>query len=225
MQLSFTEENYLKAIYQLWEKNVKKVTTNSIASAVQSAPASVTDMIRKLHEKKLINYARYKGVSLTRTGKKMAVGIIRKHRLWELFLYSKLGFSWDEVHDIAEQLEHIRSEALVEKLYEYLGKPKWDPHGDPIPDGNGIFHERRTIHLSRAKTNGIYRVSGVADHSPHFLQYLDKNGFTLSKKIIVKSITSYDGSMTLTLGNSRALKHISSEVAENLLVTPYRKEK
>ena len=147
---TLTEENYLKAIYKLHEDKPDKINTNAIAGLVDTAPASVTDMLRKLADKKLIRYAKYQGVSLTATGKKAAVSVIRKHRLWELFLVEKLGYSWDEVHEIAEQLEHIHSDSLVSRLSTFLGNPRMDPHGDPIPDENGNFHSRKSIPLSAA---------------------------------------------------------------------------
>jgi len=219
MILSFAEENYLKAIYKLRESGMVKITTNAISSAVSTSPASVTDMIQKLAEKKLVNYERYQGVSLTTQGKKSAIGVIRKHRLWELFLVEKLEYSWDEVHEIAEQLEHIQSESLVKKLYAFLGKPKWDPHGDPIPDENGIFHSQKTILLTDANKNEKLIISGVVDHRPDFLQYLDKNELSLGKKILIKEITAYDSSMTIQINGSKNTKHISADVAKNILVT------
>ena len=219
MLLSYTEENYLKAIYKLRERSSLRITTNSIASLVATAPASVTDMLQKLAEKKLVNYERYQGVSLTSLGIKSAVSVIRKHRLWELFLVDKLGFNWDEVHEIAEQLEHIQSESLVKKLYNFLGRPKCDPHGDPIPDENGNFHSKKTFPLASAGTNEKLVISGVIDHRADFLQYLDKNGLSIGRKIIVKEITAYDSSMTLTVGTPKILKHISAEVAKNILVS------
>ncbi len=219
MQLSFSEENYLKAIFKIREQKSDKITTNAIALAVEASPASVTDMVQKLHEKKLVNYQRYQGVSLTTQGEKSAVGVIRKHRLWELFLVSKLGFTWDEVHDIAEQLEHIQSDSLVKRLYSFLGKPKWDPHGDPIPDERGNFYSPKTILLTNALKDIKYELCGVIDHSPDFLKYLDKQGLTLGKKITVKQITDYDGSMKIALAGNRSLKFISADVARNLLIS------
>lgn len=219
MVLSFTEENYLKAIYKLMESGTSKINTNAISTEVDTAPASVTDMIRKLAEKKLVNYAKYQGVSLTGQGKKSAINVIRKHRLWELFLVSKLGFSWDEVHEIAEQLEHIQSESLVKKLYAFLGKPKWDPHGDPIPDEQGNFFSQKSFPLSTATENEKLVISGVAEHSTDFLQFLDKNGLTRGKKIFIKEITAYDQSMCISVNGTKQVRYISAEVARNILVT------
>jgi DtxR family Mn-dependent transcriptional regulator len=219
MLLSFTEENYLKAIYKLHEKGPSKINTNAIARAVATAPASVSDMLRKLSDKKLVNYERYQGVSLTALGKRSAVSVIRKHRLWELFLVTKLGFNWDEVHEIAEELEHIRSESLVKKLYAFLGRPKWDPHGDPIPDEHGNFHTQNTFPLSSAGKNERLVISGVIDHRADFLQYLKKNNLLPGKKISVKVITPYDQSMEIACEGPRTTRHISAEVAKNILVT------
>lgn len=222
MRLTFTEENYLKAIYKLREQSDTRISTNSIASLVATAPASVTDMLQKLAEKKLLNYERYQGVSLTPQGIKSAVSVIRKHRLWELFLVEKLGFNWDEVHDIAEELEHIQSESLVKKLYTFLGKPKFDPHGDPIPDEHGNFHLQKAFPLATALVKDKLVISGVVDHRTDFLQYLDKAGLSLGKKITVKEITAYDSSMAINVLGTKSVKHISAEVAKNILVTIFK---
>lgn len=215
---SFTEENYLKAIYKLLEKGDKKISTNAIARLVETAPASVTDMLKKLSEKKLISYEKYKGVSLTAAGKKIAVAIIRKHRLWELFLVDKLGFRWDEVHDMAEQLEHIKSDTLVEKLNNYLGNPRFDPHGDPIPDEKGNFHTVHTYPLSSAKLNEKVTITGVIDHGPAFLKFLSRNELSLGQRIAVKEIQEFDGSMKIAISGKSIALQISHDVAKNLLV-------
>jgi DtxR family Mn-dependent transcriptional regulator len=215
---SFTEENYLKAIYKIEEKNDGKITTNAIAEIVDTTPASVTDMLRKLAEKKFIRYEKYQGVSLTATGKKVAVSIIRKHRLWELFLVEKLHFKWDEVHDIAEQLEHIVSDELINRLDEFLGNPKTDPHGDPIPDENGRFHSKKTFPLSEAGGDTAVFITGVIDHNPSFLKYLDKSGLLPGKKVEVKEFIDYDRSLNISISSSKKLFHISYDVAKNILV-------
>ncbi len=215
---SFTEENYLKAIYKLLEKGERKISTTAIAKLVETAPASVTDMLKKLSEKKLISYEKYQGVSLTSSGKKIAITIIRKHRLWELFLVEKLGFKWDEVHDMAEQLEHIKSEELVEKLNTYLGKPRFDPHGDPIPDEQGNFHPVPTYPLSAARPMEQVTITGVIDHGTSFLRYLSKHGLSLGQKITVKEILEFDKSLNLVFSRKGPLLHISHDVAKNILV-------
>src|SRR5688572_3663166 len=145
---SHTEENYLKAIFKLLEKEKGEVSTNAIAEKVNTKAASVTDMLKKLADKKLINYKKYQGVTLTAKGEKIAINIIRKHRLWEVFLVEKLKYKWDEIHDIAEQLEHIQSDSLIDRIDSFLNYPKFDPHGDPIPDLNGNFQQQKSQLLS-----------------------------------------------------------------------------
>jgi Mn-dependent transcriptional regulator len=151
MELSITEENYIKAIFHLSEKSEQSVATNDIAAQVNATAASVSDMLKKLKQKKLITYEKYYGVKLTVEGQKQALAIVRKHRLWEVFLVDKLGYSWDEIHDLAEQLEHIRSEELIERLDKFLGNPKFDPHGDPIPDSSGKIQTVKHVLLSEVK--------------------------------------------------------------------------
>ena len=216
---SLAEENYLKAIFKLSEKKADKVFTNDIAAMMRMKPSSVTDMIQKLSEKKMIRYKKYQGVTMTKTGKNAALIIIRKHRLWELFLTSKLGFKWDEVHDIAEQLEHIRSEKLVRRLDRFLGLPKFDPHGDPIPDGKGIIRSHKAFPLGEVRPAWTVTITGVIDHQPSFLQHLDKCGLALGMKLRVRDITDYDKSMYITVLKTRKQLHISHDVAKNILVT------
>lgn len=213
---SFTEENYLKAIYHLGGAGNVAVNTNSIAELTNTKAASVTDMLKKLAEKGLINYVKYQGVTLTEKGKRTAINIVRKHRLWEVFLVEKLGFKWDEVHDIAEELEHINSDQLVDRLDKFLGCPKADPHGDPIPDRDGIFHKKELVKLSDLPAKQEGKISGVNEHSATFLQYLEKTGLTLGKAIIVKEALEYDGSVILVIDNREIT--VSSKVAKNLLI-------
>lgn len=215
---SFTEENYLKAIYKLLENNNEEVSTNSIASKMSTTPASVTDMLKKLANKKFIYYKKYQGVTLTPKGEKIAINVIRKHRLWEFFLVEKLNFKWDEIHDIAEQLEHINSEKLVERIDAFLNYPKFDPHGDPIPDITGKFQEQKSQLLSKLKKNTACIVTGVVDHSPAFLQHLDKSGIRLGCEIKIKDIIEYDQSLKIDV-NKRAMLQISNEIARNILVS------
>ena len=213
---TLAEENYLKSIYHL-SLNTQNVSTNQIAALLNTKAASVTDMLKKLADKQLINYARYQGVSLTIAGEKIALHIVRKHRLWEYFLVEKLNFKWDEVHEMAEEMEHISSKELVNRLDEFMNFPKYDPHGDPIPDSNGNFksHDLKPIAMIAVDESGI--VSGVRDHSPGFLQYLEKQQLTIGRKIKVTEIIAYDHSMVLQIDNNKV--HISREVANNLLVT------
>lgn len=220
---SLTEENYLKAIYKLVEQEGEAVSTNAIAEKVQTKAASVSEMLKKLSDKKLINYRKYQGVTLTGQGKKIALTIIRKHRLWEVFLVSKLNFKWDEVHDIAEELEHISSEKLVEHLDKFLGYPKFDPHGDPIPDVNGKFHTQKSQLLSVLAKSTSSVMTGVVDHSPAFLQYLDKVGLTLGNEIKIKDIVEYDKSLQVSINRKPAI-YISHEVAKNILVIANEKK-
>src|SRR6202012_3976897 len=203
---TLAEENYLKSIYHL-SLNNDNVSTNQIAALLNTRAASVTDMLKKLADKALINYTRYQGVSLTSSGEKIALHIIRKHRLWEYFLVEKLNFKWDEVHDMAEELEHISSKELIDRLDKFMGCPKYDPHGDPIPDSNGNFkvHDLKPVSLAVVNEGGV--ISGVRDHSTAFLQYLEKQGLTIGKKIKVKEIMDYDHSMILQLENTNV--HIS----------------
>jgi len=213
---TFTEENYLKAIYHLSTQS-KSVSTNQIAASLNTKAASVTDMLKKLAEKELINYARYQGVTLSQKGEKVALSIVRKHRLWEYFLVEKLNFKWDEVHEVAEELEHISSRELVDRLDEFMGHPKFDPHGDPIPDKNGHFKANELKPVSSLLVNTVGIISGVREHSPAFLQHLEKIKLVIGKKIKVCDINSYDHSITLLLEDE--LLYISRDVANNLLIT------
>jgi DtxR family Mn-dependent transcriptional regulator len=212
---TFTEENYLKAIYHLaWPAG--SASTNQIAAALNTKAASVTDMLKKLADKDLINYTRYQGVSLTANGKKIAISIIRKHRLWEYFLVEKLHFKWDEVHDVAEELEHISSKELIDRLDDFMGNPQYDPHGDPIPDCNGHFKMNELKPVSILSVNQKGTVSGVKDHSTVFLQHLEKLQLTIGKKIKVTEINKYDHSVTIQSDDKKI--YISREVADNLLI-------
>lgn len=214
---SYTEENYLKAIYHLSINGNESVSTNSIAAVMNTKAASVTDMLKKLFEKKLINYARYQGVSLTDEGKIIAVSIIRKHRLWEYFLVEKLDFKWHEVHDVAEELEHITSTELVDRLDKFLGYPKHDPHGDPIPDVNGRFNTNELKPIAELLVDEGGLIMGVREHMPQFLQYLEKMRLTIGNRVKVVEIVEYDQSVVLQL-NNEDIFNISRDVAKNILV-------
>ena len=214
---SFTEENYLKAIYKLQETNGEVVATSALAQVMGVHAPSVTDMLKRIAGKKLVTYQKSRGVKLTDKGRKVAVGIIRNHRLWEVFLVDKLGYKWDEVHDLAEQLEHIHSEDLVNKLDAYLGYPKSDPHGDPIPDKNGVIPKVKSVLLSSLREGDQATFTGVTDHSTAFLNYLDKAGILLGDTIKIKRIEEYDQSYTLQLKGRRDVV-ISLKVANSLLV-------
>ena len=214
---SFTEENYLKAIYKLQEQSELAINTNAIATAIQTKAASVTDMVKKLSEKKLLKYEKYKGVELTQLGKSIAIDTVRKHRLWETFLHNKLNFSWDEVHDIAEQLEHIQSQELIDKLDEFLGFPSHDPHGDPIPGRNGVIQQNNFILLSELLIGDSGIISGVVNHSALFLQHLEKNELVLGKKLLIVEISAFDQLVKVQVDNKKT-QQLSSEVVRNILV-------
>ncbi|MCS6822783.1 MAG: metal-dependent transcriptional regulator [Cytophagaceae bacterium] len=216
--LTYTEENYIKCIYALSDDNKKEVFTNDLAEAVKTKPASVSDMLKRLHSKKLINYKRYKGVTLTRSGKEHALKIIRKHRLWEVFLVDKLKFTWDQVHEVAEQLEHIQSQLLIERLDEFLGYPAYDPHGDPIPSAEGVMKIKKQILLSEMKKNQSGEVSCLKDTSSSFLQYLDTLGIEIGSKIKIEDIADYDRSVTVILNKNRKIV-ISEKVSTNIFVS------
>jgi DtxR family transcriptional regulator, Mn-dependent transcriptional regulator len=215
--LSLTEENYLKAIYHLSEGGAKSVLTNELAEAMSTKAASVTDMIKKLSLKDVISYEKYHGVNVTTFGKTEALLVIRKHRLWETFLVQKLGFTWDEVHQIAEQLEHIHSVRLIDKLDEFLGFPKVDPHGDPIPDGNGKIKAQPQVSLDQLKEGYHGTISAVKDSDSNLLKYLDKIGAKPGKKIKVTGKEEYDESMEIQIGDKKVF--ISKDVSKNILVT------
>ncbi len=218
MLVSYTEENYLKAIYALSRLYIDaEVSTNQISDHLKNKAASVTDMLKKLSDKKLIDYKPYKGVKLTDKGKKTAIKVIRKHRLWEAFLVEKLKFKWDEVHDIAEQLEHIQSDELIQKLDNFLGNPKCDPHGDPIPDATGKFSAQRSIALSLAKQKNSLIVTGVSDHSSDFLKYLSSSGIALGDNLKIEESNSYDKSLKIKVNNKHSL-FLSHKAALNILV-------
>ena len=213
---TLSEENYLKAIYHLEETSKKGISTNSIAKKLDTKASSVTDMVKKLSEKKVIVYKKYQGVTLTEFGKKTAAIIIRKHRLWEVFLFEKLNFFWDEVHEIAEQLEHIKSEALIDKLNQFLGFPTIDPHGDPIPDKDGKITKRKKVKLSTLKENEQSVLLSIKDSSDDFLRYLDKKGIAIGHLIKVISIEPFDKSLQIEIDKKEIV--ITDEIANNLLV-------
>ncbi|HAL81803.1 MAG TPA: iron-dependent repressor [Mucilaginibacter sp.] len=212
---TLAEENYLKSIYHL-SLDTENVSTNQLAAFINTKASSVTDMLKKLAEKALINYTPYQGVNLTVAGEKIAVNIIRKHRLWEYFLVEKLDFKWDEVHEMAEEMEHISSNELIDRLDKFMGYPKHDPHGDPIPDCNGLFKIHNLKPLSAIAVNESGVICGVRDHSPAFLQYLEKQSLIIGKKITVAEIIEFDHSVVLQTTDKEI--QISREVANNLLI-------
>ncbi|MGB0887003.1 MAG: metal-dependent transcriptional regulator [Vicingaceae bacterium] len=214
---SFTEENYLKAIFKLSQKTDQGISTNAIAESLETKASSVTDMIKKLSEKKLVNYKKYQGVNLTKKGKDIAVSIIRNHRLWEVFLVDKLNFKWDEVHDLAEDLEHINSKKLTDQLDAFLEYPKYDPHGDPIPDKDGNINRHQDITLADLKLNEQGIVVGVKEHSKSYLNYLEAINLVLGTTIKVKEIVDFDRSMSVTV-NQKESVNISNQASKNLII-------
>lgn len=209
---TYVEENYLKAIFHLSSQGEKSVSTNAIALELNTTPASVSDMIRKLSKKKALYYEKYKGVNVSPKGKEIALRVIRKHRLWEVFLVQKLKFKWDEVHDIAEQLEHIKSPILIKRLDDFLGFPKYDPHGDPIPDEDGKFHDLKKQPLSQSLVGAKGAVIGVEDSSSSFLKYLDKVGISIGTELTIVDKNDFDGSLDVEFdGKTITVSPIASE--------------
>ena len=212
--MTLSEEDYIKAIYHLGKGKNTNVSTNAIAEQMETKPSSGTDRGRKLSEKGLINYKKYKGVSLTKFGTKTALNLVRKHRLWEVFLVEKLDFSWDEVHEVAEQLEHIKSEKLVDKLDKHLGFPEVDPHGDPIPTKEGFFKKsvKKLLNEVPVGTTGV--CVGVKDSSAPFLKFLDRNHIALGDQITILEKEEFDGSLYIQIKETDI--HISDQIASNL---------
>lgn len=200
--ISLTEENYLKVIYKLAQLN-KEITVKEIADSLNIKMPTVNSMIKKLDEKKLIRYQKYKAIEITEKGKKEALYILRKHRLTELFLSQVMGLGWEEVHDIAEQIEHIQSDLFFNRIDKMLGYPQFDPHGEPIPDANGKLPVYKSFPLSEAQLNKVYKVTGVANHHPSFLQFLDNIGLGLGSSIEIKEIQEFDKSMEVKINNKQ----------------------
>lgn len=214
---SFTEENYLKAILFLTMNGENGASTNAISMRLRTTPASVSDMLKRLAEKDLLLYRKYQGVNLTDEGRRVAMRTLRKHRLWEVFLVEKLGFGWEEVHDVAEQLEHIQSVKLTDRLDAYLGNPKYDPHGDPIPDKDGQLPKYSELLLSDCDLGDNLLVRGVKDSSREFLEYLEKFGVGLGTRLTIIAKEKFDGSMQISLEQQRLLM-LSQQVSINLFV-------
>ncbi|RYG04418.1 MAG: metal-dependent transcriptional regulator [Chitinophagaceae bacterium] len=239
MKYSSSKENYVKAIFHLQEIH-GLVTTNALANELQTRPASVTDMLKKLKTQKLIIYEKYKGFKLNQEGRKIALQIVRKHRLWEFFLVEKLGFGWDEVHEIAEELEHISSVALVDRLDKFLDYPKSDPHGDPIPDSQGRVVTRVQVDLLQLPLKKIARVGSIGDQSPEMLELLTHKNIGLGTRLEIQKKFLFDNSLEVKVeslskesrnteqGNNKQSKKrvavktvvtISEHVAKNVFVT------
>jgi DtxR family Mn-dependent transcriptional regulator len=217
MKVSSSKENYIKAIFHLQEED-GIVTTNVLARQLDTRAASVTDMLKKLKTQKLLMYEKYRGFKLSPEGKKIALQIVRKHRLWELFLVKKLNFGWEEVHEMAEELEHITSKKLVDRLDEFLGFPKADPHGDPIPDTHGKVSQKKQVSLIDMKLNSTAIVSNISDQSPQMLDLLRHKGLGLGTRVEIKKRFAFDDSVELKVKNHPAIT-ISGSVAKNVFVT------
>lgn len=211
-----TIENYLKTIYNLSSNNTAVVSNQKIADRLSLNPATVTEGLRKLHELKYVVYEKSYGSRLTTTGSKLALDIVRRHRIWETYLAKELGFGWDEVHAIAEELEHVNNVKLINKLASILGNPTYDPHGDPIPDAKGKIHKSNFIKLSETKVKGNYKVMGVTDHSPTFLKYLEKHQLIIGAGISIKTIEDFDNSIILVCQKKEV--SISPKAAECIIV-------
>ncbi len=214
--LTHSEENYLKAIFHLSLETDEDISTNAIALKINSQPSSVTEMLKKMSDKSMISYQKYKGVSLTEVGQKTALKIIRKHRLWEVFLFDKLNFSWDEVHEIAEQLEHIHSDKLTQELDRFLDYPQHDPHGDPIPNRAGFIQYSEKILLATLQVGETARFVGVKDSSAVFLQYLDKRNIALGDLLTISFIEAFDQSMHVLINDSNHI--LSKQTINNIYV-------
>lgn len=216
--MNISIENYLKSIYILSLGSPDGVATNAIATAMDMKPSSVTDMLKKLDDKGLVKHIPYQGTDLTIKGKRIAVEVIRKHRLWEFFLVEKLGFAWDEVHEIAEQMEHVHSEKLIDRLDDFLGKPSHDPHGDPIPDKTGQMPAAKVTPLHHVPVGKKAIVRAVKDHSPAFLRHLGTLNLMPGQKLHLTNRLEYDGTCVLVLLPSKTSIQISSATSSNLLV-------
>ncbi|MXV37967.1 metal-dependent transcriptional regulator [Flavobacteriaceae bacterium Ap0902] len=215
--LSFTEENYLKAIFKIGVENgEQEAGTNDLATALNLKPASVNEMLKRLSEKDLVVYKKYEKTKLTPEGTTIAKDVIRKHRLWETFLYEKLDFSWDEVHEVAEELEHIHSKKLINGLDKFLGHPKFDPHGDPIPDKDGKIERRTKQLLSAIEVGETCKMVSVKDNSSVFLQYVASLGLRLNNQIKIIDRQGFDGLTTIEVNGEK--KTVSQKFTNNIYV-------
>jgi DtxR family Mn-dependent transcriptional regulator len=211
-----SEENYLKTLFKLSNRQVKKVNNIALAKELALNPATVLEMVRKLATKKLVKVLPDKTIQLTDAGKKKALFIIRKHRLWEVFLTDKLKYGWNEVHELAEQLEHVESEDMVDRLEAFLGYPAFDPHGDPIPDRNGNIKAKTSVPLSHATKAKNYVVVNLADTSDSFLDYLEKLNIKPGTKLRLEEHNQYDNSSTIIV--AKKMSQLSEKAARNILV-------
>ena len=216
MKYSVSEENYIKGIYHL-QQQTETVNTNSLANELNTKPASVTDMLKKLQTKKLLEYEKYKGFKLNAAGIKIALHIIRRHRLWEYFLVNKLGFEWDQVHEIAEELEHVSSVELTDKLDIFLNFPTTDPHGDPIPDKNGKITFIKQLNLVTVAEKKNVVVSSVSNQSSELLEMLKHYNIAIGTSLRVNKHFVFDGSIEIKV-LKQAPRIISEQVAKYIFV-------
>ena len=216
--LSTAEENYVKSIYHL-QQSFDSVSTNTLSEHIKTKPASVTDMLKKLQLKNLLNYNPYKGFKLSKEGNKAALNIIRRHRLWEYFLVNQLQFSWEEVHEVAEQLEHVTSRKLIDKLDAFLGFPKFDPHGDPIPDNNGKINHQQQMPLFLLPLNTMAVITSVQNQSSDLLAFLTNRNMHIGTRLEVKQKLNFDNSLEVKIKNRQSF-HVSEQVANAIRVNP-----
>ncbi len=224
--LSVAEENYLKGIYFCEEKSTDPegiVSTNEISDQLATKPASVTDMLKRLAQRGYIDYERYYGAKLTHSGRKAALEVIRRHRLWECFLVTTLNFKWDEVHEVAEQLEHVQSKLLTERLDAFLGSPQYDPHGDPIPSAEGVVPAYIGRSVSDLQVGDSVIMMGVSDSSSPFLQHLDTLKIGLGTTFTVTAKNDFDGAVTVLLGKDKQQMFFSEKTARSILTQPFAK--
>ncbi len=219
MRLSHTEEKYLKVIYQQGDNGTAAVSTNVMAASLHTSPAAVTDMVQKLHEKELVVYQKYQGVTISPTGKAHALQIIRKHFLWEVFLVDKLKLGWEEVHEIAEQLEHIQSPVLIQRLDSFLGTPAYSPHGNPIPNAQGEIAHKASVVLTSLEVGSSGIIIALKDGTSPFLQYLNKRNIYLGAQISVVEKLPFDQSMDVSIDQLPKI-NISRQVSDNILIVP-----
>jgi DtxR family Mn-dependent transcriptional regulator len=216
MNFSVSEENYIKSIYHL-QQETGLVNTNALAAEMNTKAASVTDMLKKLSDKKILLYEKYRGFKLTDNGKKIALSVVRRHRLWEFFLVEKLGFAWDKVHDIAEELEHVSSDELIERLQQFLGNPLFDPHGDPIPDSNGKIPKLVQQPLTVLPVNKTSIVSAVTNQSVQMLEMLKHYSIAIGTSLKVIKKFEFDGSLEIKV-QRLPVCIISEAIAKNIFV-------
>lgn len=216
MKYSVSEENYIKAIYHL-QQEADRVNTMLLASTLETKPASITDMLKKLKKKRLLDYKPYYGFKLSAEGNRVALGIIRRHRLWEFFLSEKLKFNWEEVHEMAEHLEHVSNKKLIDKLDAFLECPKFDPHGDPIPDQDGKIQKEEHVLLSELKVKAQGRVTKIKSHSKKIMELIAHQQINIGSKITVKKVFEFDQSMEIVI-DGKTTKNISQQLAKNIFI-------